>query len=69
MVKITGVAKGSIAARLGILGDDTLISVNGNEINDVLDYRFYLTERVIALRLSRDGEEYSITIKKGYLQM
>lgn len=42
-----------------------MISINGNEICDVLDYRFYLTERVVTLRLSRDGEEYTVTVKKG----
>lgn len=65
MVKITGVLHGSRADRAGIRANDLLIDINGNEICDVLDYRFYLTERVVTLRLSRDGEEYSVTVKKG----
>ena len=65
MVKITSVEKGSRAEKCGILAGDILLSINENSINDVLDYRFYLTERVVNIGLSRDGEEYSVSIKKG----
>ena len=65
MVKITEVCHGSLADRHGIKAGDTLLSIDGNDINDVLDYRFYLTEKRIALRLSRNGEEYSVEIRKG----
>ena len=65
MVKITGVENRSRAEKHGIKSGDILIAINGNEINDVLDYRFYLTERTVALSLSRDGEEYCVEIKKG----
>ncbi|MBO5102349.1 MAG: hypothetical protein J6C39_07425 [Clostridia bacterium] len=65
MVKITEVLPHSRAARAGILAGDDLIAINENSIRDVLDYRFYLTERSVELRLARDGEEYSVTIKKG----
>lgn len=65
MVKITEVLPHSRAARAGILAGDDLIAINENSIRDVLDYRFYLTERSVGLRLARDGEEYTVTIKKG----
>ena len=65
MVKITSVERGSRADRQGIKAGDSLLKINNNEINDVLDYRFYLTERMIVLKLSREGEEYEVTIKKG----
>ena len=65
MVKITEVAESSRAARAGVLAGDILVSINGNEINDVLDYRFYLTEREVELLLERNGERYSVGIKKG----
>ncbi len=65
MVKITEVEVGSRAAKHGILAGDILISIDNNEIKDVLDYRFYLTNSRIELLLSRDGEEYSVVIKKG----
>lgn len=65
MVKITEVERGSLADRVGILPGDTLISINENEICDVLDYRFYLTERAVTLTLERGGATVSVQIKKG----
>jgi putative radical SAM enzyme (TIGR03279 family) len=65
MVKITGIEKGSRAEKVGIRSGDSLISINGNEICDVLDYRFYLAERQVELLLLGEGGEYSAIIKKG----
>lgn len=65
MVKICEVENGSRAFRKGVIAGDTLISINNNPINDVLDYRFYLSEKVVTLFCSRSGKEYSVTIKKG----
>lgn len=65
MVKITSVEALSRAASAGIVGGDILISINNNEIRDVLDYRFYLTERLVKLSLLRDGDTYEVEIKKG----
>lgn len=42
-VTITGVEPGSRAQRLGIQPGDVLVSLNGHEIVDVLDYRFFET--------------------------
>ena len=65
MVKITSVEERSYAKKAGIQPLDNLISINGNEICDVLDYRFYLADRVVRLVLDRDGKEYTAKIKKG----
>ncbi len=64
MVKITGVEKGSRAERRGVLAGDVLVSINDNEINDVLDYGFYLSEDVVKLSLLRDDSPVLVTIKK-----
>ncbi len=48
-VKIFDVKKKSICAKKGIKAGDTLLSINGNEINDVLDYRFYGDEAKLEL--------------------
>ena len=65
-VLISGVEKGSPAARAGIRAGETLLSIGGNEIVDVLDYRFYMMERVLKVRLM-DGEntEREVTVRKG----
>jgi putative radical SAM enzyme (TIGR03279 family) len=66
MVKITAVNKSSRAYKAGIRENDVLVSINGNAVNDVLDYRFYLAERLVTLSLLRaDGEKYEVKIKKG----
>ncbi|MBQ3229738.1 MAG: DUF512 domain-containing protein [Clostridia bacterium] len=64
MVIITAVERGSSADKNGIKSGDKLVSVNGNEINDVLDYRFYIMEKRLSLSLLRNGEEIEITITK-----
>ena len=65
MVKVLAVLPRSIAEKAGIHGGDILISINQNEIRDVLDYRFYLTDTNVALTLSRGGAEYTVHINKG----
>lgn len=50
-VKITSVEPGSPARRARIHKGDTLISINGNAITDVLDYRFYMTDEHLEILL------------------
>ena len=64
MVKITDVEKSSYAEKAGILPGDILLKINGNEINDVLDYRFYLAEETVELTLCREAD-FCVEIKKG----
>ena len=64
-VTITGVAPGSAAASRGVLPGDELLKVNGHEIVDVLDYRFYTAEPRLRLTLSRGGRKRLLTLHKG----
>ena len=64
MVKITDIEKKSLAAKKRIKAGDLLVSINGNEINDVLDYRFYLTEEKLDIVLLREGRKKRKKIKK-----
>ena len=65
MVRITGIEESSPLLSLGVREGDTLVAVNKNEIRDVLDYRFYITDRNITLSLVReDGEEYEVSLRK-----
>ena len=50
-VRITSVDPGSPARRARIHKGDTLISINGNAITDVLDYRFYMTDEHLEILL------------------
>lgn len=64
MVKITGVLPHSRAERAGIKEGDFLVSINGKEIRDVLDFRFYLADEKITVETERDGKRRVARIKK-----
>ena len=64
MVTKTDVERGSLACKNGIRAGDILISVNGHDIRDVLDYRFRLTEKKVTLKIHREAELFDVTIKK-----
>ena len=64
-VKINSVECNSHASRCGIKDGEILISINGNEIIDVLDYRFYQFSRELELVLMNDiGEKRVVNLKK-----
>ena len=64
-VTIKSVLPGSLADRKKIAAGDRLLAINGHEINDVLDYRFYLTDTTVRLTLCRDGAEFDVMLRKG----
>ena len=64
-VSITEVLEKSYAARSGIVADDMLLKINGYEITDILDYRFFETESYLKLELMRQNEPYTVEINKG----
>lgn len=64
-VKVTGIVKHSPAHHGRIKKGDVLLSVNGHEINDVLDYMFYSAEDKVSLKLERNGKIIEKTLKKS----
>ena len=64
MVRIEKVIPNSIAHECGICEKDLLVSIGNHKINDVLDYRFYLTESEIDLTIKRGEETYIFSIEK-----
>lgn len=63
-VKITGIEKDSIAQKNNILPKDTLVSINDNEIIDILDYRFHEVNSKLTLKIARENKIINICIKK-----
>ena len=64
-VKIQGVKKGSSAERHHIQAGDILLAINGHEIMDVLDYRFYEIDRVLCLSIQGpDGKQREVKLRK-----
>lgn len=64
-VKINSVECNSHASRCGIKDGEILVSINGNDIIDVLDYRFYQFSRELTLVLMNEcGEKRVVNLKK-----
>lgn len=64
---IKRVYKGSMAEEAGIEKGDRLVKINGNEIEDIIDYRYHLTDEYLEIELLRaDGEHWIIEIEKEY---
>ena len=59
-VKICGVNKKSVCALKGITAGDELLKINGNEIMDVLDYDFYMTEQNLTLTFKCKDGKYKV---------
>ena len=64
---VSAVAPGSIAEELGIEPGDVLVSVNGQEPEDVFDYRYLMNEEEVLVVIRKpDGEEWELEIEKEY---
>lgn len=64
-VKILSVLSDSYSKNAGLENGDELISINGTEIFDVLDYRFCIQSKKLSLKLKRNGEEFEVNIRKS----
>ena len=63
--KIASVEPGSIAEELGLEPGDAIEEINGNEIEDIFDYQYYVEEEYLdVLVLTKDGEECMLEIEK-----
>ncbi len=63
-VKVCEVAKKSLAYKKGIKVGDNILTINGNVIEDVLDYRFYIGETKLVIEFERDSKIKKAVIKK-----
>lgn len=64
-IKISGVRHNSAAYHAGIVPGDLLLTVNGQKIQDIFDYRFLAADSHIVLDIeNKDGEIWEIEIEK-----
>ena len=64
---ISAVTPGSIAEEMEIEPGDVLVSVNGQEPEDVFDYRYLMNEEEVLVVIRKpDGEEWELEIEKEY---
>lgn len=66
---IDGVLPGSIAEEMEIERGDILVSANGKEIVDIIDYKYITTDEYVMLLIQKpDGELWEIEIEKEYAE-
>ncbi len=66
MLEILNILPGGTAEGLGLKAGDVLESVNGQEVHDVIDYRFLIAdEHVILLFHARDGKPGKLIVEKN----
>ena len=64
---ISKVYKDSIAEELGIEVGDLLISINGEPIHDIIEYRFLLSDEYLEVEIQKQNKEvYIYEIEKDY---
>jgi len=65
LIELKTVLPDGTAARLGLEPGDTIVSINGKEISDVIDYRFFAAdERLVTLVRNKTGKTRRLIISK-----
>ena len=64
---ISRVLPGSIAEELELQKGDELLAINGQKVEDILDYRYLCNEEELTVLIRRaDGEEWELEIEKEF---
>lgn len=64
---ITKVSLGGIADEVGIEENDKLLTINGNEISDIIDYKFLSADEEIILEIEKaNGEIWEVEVEKEF---
>lgn len=64
MFEVKSVKKNSPAERCGIMAGDSIVSVNGEELTDYIDYIFFCAEKRLNIKAGRSGRPISFKIRK-----
>lgn len=64
---VENVLPGSIAEEMEIEPGDVLLAINGNKIEDIFDYQYYVQDEYIEILIRKpNGEEWELEIEKDY---
>lgn len=64
---IKAIEPGSIAEELELEPGDRLLQINGNEVEDIFDYEYYVdSESMLMLVEKSDGEQWELEIENDY---
>lgn len=61
---VATIEPGSLAARLDLRVGDRLLAINGKALRDIIDYRYEITEEVVALRVQREDKTFTLHFEK-----
>jgi len=65
--QIAKILPGSIAEEIELEVGDRLISINGNKVIDIIDYKFLITDELLIIEIEKvDGEIIEIEFEKDY---
>lgn len=65
--KISAIQPGSIAEELELELGDIILTINGNEVKDIIDYRFLMADEYVELEVQKaDGEVWIYEVDKDY---
>ncbi len=65
--QIAKILPGSIAEEIELVVGDRLISINGNAVIDIIDYKFLITDELLDIEIEKaDGEIWEIEVEKDY---
>ena len=62
---ISAIEKGSLADQAGMIAGEKILSVNGEDFHDILEYRFLCSDEEIRLNIEGRGE---VVIQKEYYE-
>ena len=64
---ISRVLPGSIGEELELVPGDMLVSINGQPVEDVFDYRYLMNDEMVELLIrKKNGEEWELEVEKDY---
>lgn len=63
-MRIVSIDKNSIAEELGFESGDVLHSINGRRVQDVIDYRYLISDECVEVEVERDSERTIFEIEK-----
>ncbi len=65
IIPVKGILPGGIAEEAGIEAGDAILSINGEKVGDIFDYRFLITDENLVLEILKpDGDIWEIEIEK-----
>ncbi|MFO7819950.1 MAG: DUF512 domain-containing protein [Halanaerobacter sp.] len=66
-IEIEGVKEDSIAQEIDLEAGDKLVKIDGQVLNDYIDYKFLITDNYLELEVVKNnGEYWVIEVEKGY---